>query len=61
MRQSDCSYGWLHWVPKLEIAKAPTNGTVHLWIGTSPDRHIMLTAGQIPTWLQCVFVIKNAE
>jgi len=39
----------------------PRNDTVLLWMGTSPDCHLKLTAGRIPAWLKCLFDVKDAE
>jgi len=41
--------------------KQPTNDTVLLWMGTSPDSHFKSTAGCIAARLMCLFVVENAE
>jgi len=41
--------------------KPPRNGTVLLWMGTSPDSHIGTTAGGIPAQVMCLLVIADAE
>jgi hypothetical protein len=41
--------------------KPPRNDTVHLWMGTSLDSHFKSTAGRIPTWLKCLFIVKDAR
>jgi len=41
--------------------KQPTNDTVLLWMGTSPDSHFKSTAGCIAARLKCLFVVENAE
>jgi hypothetical protein len=37
------------------------NDTVLLWIVTSPDSHLMSTAGCSPAWLKWRFVVEDAE
>jgi hypothetical protein len=44
-----------------EKHKPPRNDTVLLWMGTSLDSPFNLTAGCIPAWLECHFVIADAE
>jgi len=39
----------------------PRNDTVLLWMGTSPDSHIKLTAGRTLARLKCLSVIEDAE
>jgi len=41
--------------------KPRRNDTVLRWMGTSPDSHFRSTAGCIPTWLKCPFLVENAE
>jgi len=41
--------------------KPPRNDTVLLWMGTSPDSHFKLIAGLIPTRLNSLFVVEDAE
>jgi len=40
--------------------KPPSNNTLLLWMGTSLDSHFRSSAGRIPTWLECLFVVENA-
>jgi len=40
---------------------APRNDTVHLWIGTSSDSHLMSTAGRILAQLKYLFIVEDAE
>jgi len=37
------------------------NDTVLLWMGTSQDSHCQWTVGCIPAWLNCLFVVEDAE
>jgi len=46
---------------KSRMHKPPRNDTLLLWMGTSSDSRIKLTAGCIPAQLKCLFVVKNAE
>jgi len=41
--------------------KPPTDESVLLWMGTSPDSHFKLTAGRIPARLKCLFIVDDAE
>jgi len=41
--------------------KPPRNSTVLRWMGTSPDSHFKSTEGCIPAWLNCLFVVEDAE
>jgi uncharacterized membrane protein SirB2 len=44
-----------------EKHKPPRNDTVLLWMGMNLDRPFNLTVGCIPAWLECHFVIAEAE
>jgi len=41
--------------------KPTRNDTVRLWMGTSLDSRFKSTAGCIPTWLKCLFVVEDVE
>jgi len=41
--------------------KPQRNDIVLLWMERSPDSNFKSTAGCIPTWLKCLFIIENAE
>ena len=50
-----------NWCTRWRKHKPPTNNTVCLWMGTSPDRHFQSTAGRIAAQLKSDFVVQNAD